>query len=184
MVLCCLTVILSVSLLGYFSYWDIWQFFIKNETSYFRTLAKPVVSQWMKSENLTHAVAVNKKEKVLTNGKQLTEEPSSPSVNQNYIRQAFSGENEITFCSRTNGKPVVVLLIPLRLQPQSKKVFGVIQINTSLSGIHKILFRSQKRFVANTAYELLTAGKVWMIRGPVGDIQLKVGLLYQGVLLL
>ncbi len=157
--------ILSVGMLGYFSYWNIWQLFIKNETSHLRAVAKPVVAQWLKSEKLTrtdtlsltpqkalilarrltsrHAVAVvlAQSGKILATGKQLPEEPSPPAVSRNYVRQALSGKNEITFWNQTNGKPVLVLLIPLRPQPQSKKIFGVIQISTSLSGIHKILFR-------------------------------------------
>jgi len=157
--------ILSVSLLGYFSYWNIWHLFIKNETSHLRAAAKPVIARWIKSEKLAtdntfsltpqkalilarhltsrHAVAVvtDRHGKVLASGKQLSEEPSPPPINQNYIQQALSGKNEITFWSRVNGKPVLVLLIPLRPQPQSKQVFGVIQISTSLSGIHKLLFR-------------------------------------------
>lgn len=159
--------ILSVGLMGYFSYWNIWQLFIKNETNHLRAVAKPVVAQWLKTENLIntdadtfhitpqkalilardltsrHAVAVvlDRNGKLLADGKQLPEEPSPPPVSQNHVRQALSGKNEVTFWSKINGKPVLVLFIPLRPQPRSRQILGVLQISTSLSGIHKILFR-------------------------------------------
>jgi signal transduction histidine kinase len=159
--------ILSVGMMGYFSYWDIWQLFIKNETTHVRATAKPVIAQWLKTEgliktdsvpvnftpqkvlvltrNLTsrHAVAVvlNRSGKIVANGKQLPEEPSPPAPNLFYVHKAFSGINDVTFWSKVNGKPVLVLLIPLRPQPDSRHIFGVLQISTTLSGINRILFR-------------------------------------------
>ncbi len=158
--------ILSVGLTGYFSYWNIWQLFVKNETSHLRATAKPMIAQWLKTGNLTKtdsvpvrfspqkalvlarrltsrqavAVVLDEHGKILAVGKQLPEEPSPPQPNLSEVRKALTGQNEITYWSRMNGKPVLVLLIPLRTTPESKKIFGVLQISTSLPGIHKILF--------------------------------------------
>ena len=158
--------ILSVGLMGYFSYWNIWRLIIHNETGYLRAAAKPVIAQWLKAENLTkddsalvrftpqkafvlarqltsrQAVAsvIDRKGKVVAVGKQLPEEPRPPQPDIAYVRKALSGLNEITYWSREEEKPVLVLLIPLRPRPESEKIFGVLQISTSLSGARKILF--------------------------------------------
>ncbi len=159
--------ILSVGMVGYFSYWNIWQLFIKNETNHLRAMAKPVVAQWLTTSGLTcsdsvstnftrqkalilarnltsHkavAIVLGRNGKVMANGKQIPEEPSPPMPNSEYLHKALSGMNEVTFWSKVNGKSTLVFLIPLRPQPDSQLVFGVLQISTSLSGINKILFR-------------------------------------------
>lgn len=161
-----LLLILSVGMMGYFSYWNIWQLFIKNETSHLRAAAKPMIAQWLKTENLINidtntfhikpqkalilardltsrhvvAVVLDRNGKLLADGKQLPEEPTPPQPEITFVRKALSGMNEVTFWSKVNGKSVLVMLIPLRPQPGSRHVFGVLQMSTSLSGIYKILF--------------------------------------------
>ncbi len=162
-----LLLIVSVGMMGYFSYWNIWQLFTKNEISHLRAVAKPVIAQWIKTEqpvnatgssfvNFTaqkalmlahqltsrHAVAVvfNDSGKILADGKQLPEEPSAPHSNAAMIKKALSGNNEVTYWSRVDKKPVLVVLIPLRPNPESHRVFGVVQISTPFSGMKHILY--------------------------------------------
>ncbi len=58
---------------------------------------------------------------------------------------------------------------------QGVQVVQTIPVTTLLEHL------SQAVQTARKLNRLLTAGKVWMTRGPAGDIQLKAGLLYQGV---
>ncbi len=59
--------------------------------------------------------------------------------------------------------------------PQGVQVVQTIPVPTLLSHLAQAVQTAQK------LNKLFTAGKVWMMRGPAGDIQLKAGLLYQGV---
>ncbi len=162
-----LLLILSVGFIGYFSYWNIWDLFFRNEAHHLRALAKPVVAEWLQTyhlnandsvskyfsrenasvlaKNLTSryvaAVVVDKKGNILANGKQLPEEPIPPTINRGYLKKAFSGANEITYWTKVNGKPVLVALIPLRVNPIHSKVFAVLQISTGLSPMNKLLFQ-------------------------------------------
>ncbi len=130
-----------------------------------RAQAKPVIEHWVTKKGLltpdsikitqqnvlelAHdltsrdaiAVILNRKGEVIANGKRLPEEMVAPTINRQYFRQAISGKNEVSYLQDTNGKYVLVLLVPLRPNPGNQKIFGVVQISTSLSSINKILFR-------------------------------------------
>lgn len=58
---------------------------------------------------------------------------------------------------------------------QGVQVVQTIPVTTLLSHLSQAVQTAQK------LNKLFAAGKVWMMRGPAGDIQLKAGLLYQGV---
>ena len=157
----------SVVLLSYYSYWNIWQLLVENETSDLRARAKPIIEHWLVQEGLTQpdslqqkfqpqsavplardltsrdavAIVLNRQGKIIANGKRLQEEPDFPVPVLKYVRQALAGYNEVTYWDKVNGKPVLVLLIPLRPQPGSPYVFGVVQVSTFLSDVNAILFR-------------------------------------------
>ncbi|RLB79420.1 MAG: hypothetical protein DRH24_12620 [Deltaproteobacteria bacterium] len=161
--------ILSVILVSYHSYWNIWQLLINNKASHLRARAKPIIEHWLIEQGLTDpdsikfnfhnalalahdltsrdaaAVVLNRKGEVIANGKRLLEEPVAPSPNVQYFRKAISGVNEITYLKEVNGERILVFLIPIRPQPGSRKIFGVIQISTSLSDINNILFLHASR---------------------------------------
>ena len=58
---------------------------------------------------------------------------------------------------------------------QGIQVVQTVPVPTLLEHLSQAVQTTQK------LNRLLTAGKIWMTRGPAGDIQLKAGLLYQGV---
>ncbi len=191
--------IFSVVLVGCYSYWNIWQLFISNKSSHLRAQAKPIIEHWLidndlaKPDNphlkLTHqnafilardltsrntvAIVLSRKGDIIANGKRLPEEPEAPIPDKQYFRRALSGENEVTYRSQVNGKPVLVMLIPLRPQPASSQIFGVIQISTLLTDIKEILFRHGAMLVSLVAI-ILILGIVtgfWLIGVSLKDLQ-------------
>ncbi|RLE23844.1 MAG: hypothetical protein DRJ08_01900 [Acidobacteria bacterium] len=157
----------SVVPVSYYSYWNIWQLFIHNEASHVRAEAKPVISHWLKNRKLgmghgapagfapgdalvlardltsrnTAALVLNRSGKVIARGKRLSEEPDSPVPNPEFVAKALSGNNEVTYWNKRNGILYLTCLIPLRPEPDSPRVLGVIQVSRPLSTIRKILFR-------------------------------------------
>ena len=59
--------------------------------------------------------------------------------------------------------------------PQGVQIVQTIPVTTLLSHLSQAVQTVQK------LNKLFTAGKVWMMRGPAGDVQLKAGVLYHGV---
>ncbi len=158
--------IFSVLIVGCYSYWNIWQLFVKNKSTHIRARAKPIIEQWLRTNHLdktsspktitpqnafmlacdltsrdTVAIILNLKGKIIASGKRLPEEPIPPSPKRQYIQQALAGENEITYRDDIKGKPMLVVLIPLRPHPGSSKILGVIQMSSLLGDINKILFQ-------------------------------------------
>ncbi len=191
--------ILSVGLVGCYSYWNIWQLFISSKSSHLRASAKPVIEHWLIDCNLTEqdfvhlsftahdaaslardltsrntvAVILNRQAKILANGKRLPEEPTAPAPDNHYLRRALSGENEITYRSKVNATPVLVLLIPLRPHPASPHIFGVVQISTLLTDINRILFRHGAMLIGIMAVILIlgVAAGFWLIGISLKDLR-------------
>ncbi len=191
--------IFSVVLVGCYSYWNIWQLFISNKSSQLRARAKPIVEHWLIGNDLdksdlphlkldpqnafilardltsrdTVAIVLNRKGDIIANGKRLPEEPEAPVPEKRYFRRALSGENEVTYRGQVNGKPVLVLLIPLRPQPASSRIFGVIQMSTLLTDIKDILFRHGAMLVSLVAIILILGilAGFWLIGVSLKDLQ-------------
>ncbi len=191
--------IFSVVLVGCYSYWNIWQLFISNKSSHLRARAKPIIEHWLINNGLansdnpesklnpqnafilardltsrnTVAIILNRNGDIIANGKRLPEEPDPPIPNKQYFRRALSGENEVTYRSQVNGKPVLVLLIPLRPQPASPRIFGVIQMSTLLTDIREILFRHGAMLVSLVAIILILGigTGFWLIGASLKDLQ-------------
>ncbi len=191
--------IISVGLVGCYSYWNIWQLFISNKSSHLRARAKPIIEHWLVDNNLdnevfpqlklnpqnalvlardltshnTVAVVLNRTGDIIANGKQLPEEPEAPVPDKRYFRRAISGENEVTYRSQVKGKPVLVLLIPLRPQPTSSQIFGVVQMSTLLTDIKEILFRHGAMLVSLVAVILFMGIGIgfWLIGVSLKDLK-------------
>ncbi len=173
-ILYAILLVISVVLVSYYSYWDIWQILINNKVTHLRARAKPIIEHWVNMQHLTGtdcapiklsaqqatllardltsrytvAVILNRQGKIIANGKRLPEEPTPPSLNTQYFHKALNGINDIAYLDYLRGKRVLVFLIPLRPQPASKNIFGVIQMSTSLADINKILFKHGSRQIA------------------------------------
>ncbi len=169
----------SVGIVSYYSYWNTWQILINNKASHMRAMAKPVIGHFLKSKgfispdsikvtrrnvaelayDLTSrnatAVIINTKGKVIANGKRLPEEIEPSPIKHKYFRQALSGKNEVSYVTDTNGRRVLVFLIPIRPNPENQKIIGVIQISASLSDINKILFRHSAQLISVVAIILI-----------------------------
>ncbi len=191
--------IFSVVLVGCYSYWNIWQLFVNSKSSHLRARAKPIIEHWLTDNNLdksefphlrlnhqnafilardltsrnTVAVVLNYKGKIIANGKRLPEEPEAPVPKKQYLRRALSGENEVTYRDEVNGRPVLVLLIPLRPKPASPQIFGVIQMSTTLSDIKEILFQHGTMLVSLMAIILILGiiAGFWLISVSLKDLQ-------------
>jgi len=173
--------------------------FISNKSSHLRARAKPVIEHWLIDNDLakpdnphlklnpqnayilardltsrdTVAIALNRKGGIIASGKRLPEEPEAPIPDKRYFLRALSGENEVTYRGQVNGKPVLVMLIPLRPHPASSRIFGVIQISTLLTDIKEILFRHGAMLVSLVA-TILILGIVtgfWLIGVSLKDLQ-------------
>jgi len=190
--------IFSVVLVGCYSYWNIWQLFISNKSSHLRARAKPIIEHWILDNDLAKpdfpylnlnpqnalvlsrdltsrdavAIILNRKGEVIANGKRLPEEPEAPPPDKKYLHRALSGENEVTYLSQVNGKPVLVLLIPLRLQPGSSLIFGVVQISVMLTDINQILFSHGAMLIALVATILISGiiAGFWLIGVSLKDL--------------
>ncbi len=159
--------ICSVVLVGFCSYWNIWQLFINNKSTQLRARAKPIIEHWLEDNALSGgkppgieldsekalelardltskdavAIILGLGGEVIANGRRLPEEPEAPAPDRQALFRALSGENEVTYCSEVDGRPVLVVLIPLRPGPGSPHVIGIIQISATLSDLYRILFR-------------------------------------------
>jgi signal transduction histidine kinase len=191
--------IVSVVLVGAYSYWNIWQLFISSKSSHLRARAKPVIEHWLMDKGLAAsdspglnlkprdalvlardltsrdavAIVLNRDGKIIASGRRLPEEPSAPPPDDRYVRKALSGKNEITYRSQVGGEPVLVLLVPLRPQPTSRQVLGVIQISALLKDINQILFRHGATLIAMVAVILILgiAAGFWFIGISLKDLR-------------
>ncbi len=170
---------ISVLIVGFGSYWNIWQLFINNKSEHLRARAKPIIEHWLNDNGLANsarpfltaenamllardltsrdsvAIILNKNGEIVASGKRLPEEPQSPPPRLPELKKALDGENEITYCSKTNGKPVLVMLIPLRPAPASSHIFGVIQLSTTLTDINQILFKHAAMLMGLVAFVMI-----------------------------
>ncbi len=160
-----LLLFISSVFISYYSYRSIWQLFLKDKEEHLRARAKPIIEHWLKEHNLTdevslftfdHSIALplsydltsrntvalilNQNGEIIATGRRLKEEPVAPLPDMYYVRKALSGVNEVTYLTRVERTPVLVCLIPLRPSPYSDKIFGVIQISTTLLDIDRIFF--------------------------------------------
>jgi len=191
--------IVSVVLVGICSYWNIWQLFISNKSSELRARAKPVIEHWLLDHGLSApdsvplnltpenalvlardltsrdavAIVLDPRGKIIANGRRLPEEPKAPAPDEPYLRRSLSGENEITYRSEANGRPVLVVLIPLRPRPASPRVFGVVQLCVLLTDIDRILFRHGAVLTASAAVILILgiAAGFWLIGVSLKDLR-------------
>ncbi len=191
--------VVSLVLVGAYSYWNIWQLFISSKSSHLRARAKPVIAHWLAATGLADAasrsldrspgdvlalardltsrdavaVVLDRGGKVLTDGRRLPEEPSPPAPDPQYLRRALAGENEVTYRGRVAGEPVLVLLIPLRPRPASPEILGVVQLSAPLTDINRILFRHGATLIALLAVILIlgTATGFWLIGISLKDLR-------------
>ncbi len=189
--------IFSVVLVGFCSYWNIWELFINNKSSHLRARAKPVIEHWLIGNGLAGsphprldpdraaalardltsrdsvAIILNREGRIIATGRRLPEEPEAPLPDQQELKRAFAGENEVTYCSQVHGEPVLVMLIPLRPAPASPHIFGVIQLSSTLADINQILFRHGAMLMGLVAAILIlgTLAGYWLIGVSLGDLQ-------------
>ena len=189
--------IVSVLFVGVCSYWNIWQLFINNKSSHLRARAKPIIEHWLCDHGLANshtpflehesalllardltsrdsvAIILDKDGNVVASGRRLPEEPVSPPPQLQKLKKAFAGENEITYCSQENGKPVLVMLIPLRPAPASSNIFGVIQLSAPLTDINQILFQHGAILIGLVALVMVlgTFAGYWFTGLSLKDLQ-------------
>ncbi len=191
--------VVSLVLVGTYSYWNIWQLFISSKSSHLRARAKPVIAHWLAATGLADsparfpeldrrdlralardltsrdavAVVVDRDGRVLATGKRLPEEPSSPPPDPKQLRRALAGDNEVTYRGRVDGDPVLVVLIPLRPRPAGPQIMAVVQISAPLTDINRILFRHGATLIALLAVILIlgTAAGFWLIGLSLKDLR-------------
>ncbi len=79
----------------------------------------------------------------------------------------------VPYLDEINEQRVLVILIPIRAQPGSRYIFGIIQISTSLTDINKILFRHISSQVTAIAI-ILGLGVLfgyWLIGMSLNELQ-------------
>jgi len=191
--------IVSVVMVSFYSYRDIWQLLIDDKTSHLRARAKPIIEQWLIKQGLTTpehiqsnftpqvalelardltsrdavAIILDLKGNVVANGRRLAEEPVAPAPTVQYFHKAIAGINEIAYLKKVNRKRLLIFLIPLRPQPGDPNIFGVVQMSTSVSDINGILFRHSSRQIAAVAI-ILILGIIfgyWLIGVSLKELQ-------------
>ncbi len=191
--------IFSVGVVGSYSYWNVWQILVQNKISHLRARTKPVIEHWLQDHGLDHlnaehihltsqtaailaldltsrdavALVLNRQGKILANGKRLPEEPDAPAPLPQYYQKALAGENEISYRITVNGIPVLVLLIPIRPQPGSPQIIGLIQLSTSLTDINQILFRHGLMLIAIVTIILILGSGLgfWLTGSSLEDLR-------------
>ncbi|OQX87633.1 hypothetical protein B6D60_03485 [candidate division KSB1 bacterium 4484_87] len=188
--------IFSVSVLGIYSYWNVWQLLVQNKSDHLRARAKPIIEHWLTNSlsdtvadalspataailardltsRNTAALILNNEGKILANGKRLPEEPDAPSPDSANVRLALAGENEIRYRTEENGPATLVLLIPIRPQPGSPHVLGVVQLSTSLSDIDQMLFHHGLMLIAVVGVILILGSGLgfWLTGSSLTDLR-------------
>ena len=189
----------SVVMRGFSSYLNIWQLFVSSRSSHLRAVAKPVIEHWLADTGLAGnvpphlrlsradaavlardltsrdaaALVLDSRGRVLAEGRGLPEEPEAPPPEQQYVKRALSGENEVTYRATANGRPMLVLLIPLRPRPGDPKIFGVVQMSTPLTEINRMLFSHGAMLIAVAAIILITGtiAGFWLIGMSLRDLR-------------
>jgi len=170
--------ILSVGFVIYYSYWNIWELLVTNKATHLRARAKPIIEHWIKlngylrkkhnispsdAQTLAYdltsrdsvAIILNREGKIIANGRRLPEEPSPPLPDPYFFKKALSGVNEVNYLKKINGEKILIFFIPLRPEPGSNKILGVIQISTPLSDVKEILFKHNIRQISAGAFILI-----------------------------
>ena len=160
---------LILSIIGITYYFDIRNLLLTNTASDLRARAKPIIENWLykndgisvsKQDGLptydnllkisdrlardltsrdTVAIIMSKKGEIIANGKRLPEEPTPPKPNEEYLRQALAGQNEVTYTVLQGKYHTLVILIPLRRSPTSNEIVGVIQLSSPLVFLEKTI---------------------------------------------
>ncbi len=198
-VLYAVLLVVSVVLVGCYSYWNIWQLFINSKGSHLRARAKPVIEHWLEAQHLAGpfsprpdlasrdvlslahdltsrdavAVILDRNGRLIASGRRLPEEPVPAPPEDPYVRKALAGNNEVTYRRQVGGQQVLVLLIPLRPRPGSPEILGVAQISALLTDINQILFRHGATLISMGA-AILILGIVagyWLIGVSLKDLR-------------
>ena len=170
---------LLLALLGGALYWDFQNFLLESTATRLRAQAKPVIdtltavpdplsqadvlARDLTSRDTT-AIIIAPDGTILASGKTLPEEPAPPPPDPAYYERALAGENEVTYVTGDADQRQLVMLIPWRAAPGSDDILGVIQLNTPLAPIEKILLRQKLVLGTGMLLTLLAglAGGLWL----------------------
>ena len=159
---------LILGVIGITYYFDIRNLLIANTASDLRARAKPIIENWLyknDEKSDTHkdfptsgylqrisgdlardltsrdtvAVIISRDGSVIASGKRLPEEPTPPKPNKEFLKEAFSGQNEVTYTESQENYHTLVILIPLRKSPTSNEILGVIQLSSPLIYLEKTI---------------------------------------------
>ena len=157
---------LILSIIGMTFFIDTKNLLIMTTASDLRARAKPIIEHWIyqskderyyKNLNLdylldiskslardltsrdTVALILDKNGKTIANGRRLQEEPVPPPPDSFYYSRALNGENEVTYIVSQNNYHTLVVLIPLRANPKSRTILGVVQLSSPLTMLEKTL---------------------------------------------
>ena len=79
--------------------------------------------------------------KVIAEGRRLKGEFPPVKPDPHYYKRALSGENEVTYITEENDTEFLVVLIPLRENPESPNIVGIAQLSAPLTPIKNIISR-------------------------------------------
>ncbi len=157
---------LILAILGATFFFDTKNLLITKTASDLRARAKPIIEEWLYrrsgngcsgcpgieylfsiSKELardltskdTVAIIIDEKGEIIANGRILSEEPISPDPIPRYYNEAFRGNNEVTYIVSQDGYHTLVVLIPLRENPRSRKILGVVQLSSPLTELEEVL---------------------------------------------
>ncbi len=110
---------------------------------------------------------------VLACGRLLPEEPSPVSPDPQRIARALKGDNEVTYITTQGGERELVVLIPLRHTPTDPHVFGVVQLNTPLNLVERILWRQRTLILMGVFVTLFigAAGGLWITGSTLAPLK-------------
>ncbi len=148
----------SLLIIGVYSYLNVWTLLYKNDAEHLRAQAKPLINKLLFNNNVElkevaqilardltsksiSAIIIDNSLKILAKGKVLPEEPEAVTPNFHLIKRALKGEKDITYITKINSYPVLVVLIPLKKGLYNNEIIGVAQLNTSLLPLYKILYK-------------------------------------------
>jgi len=177
-----------LAIMGWIFYQDARDLLVETTAAHVRARAKPIIEHWLYGRPLlttgkqgdekpqpleeiapllardltsrnTTALILDSRGRVLADGKRLPEEPDSVNPVPRYVQQALKGKNEVTYETRNNSSPFLVVLVPLRVSPGSKDIVGVVQLTSSLSVVEKTLAR-HGLMLAGMAFLVLLVGSI------------------------
>lgn len=91
----------------------------------------------------TTAIVIDAHGDLLACGRVLPEEPLPVPPDPDRVARALAGDKEITYTTSNRGERELVVLIPLRRTPADPRILGVVQLNTPLALIDKVLWRQR-----------------------------------------